>query len=456
MKKQKLFGTDGIRGKANVFPIDVETVTRLGQAIGIHFKKKHLHPRILIGKDTRISGYLLEQALSAGICSVGVDTFFLGPLPTPGIAYLTRGMRANAGIVISASHNPYHDNGIKIFSADGYKLPDADEARLEQMVFSGDFGELPTGKSIGVSERIVDAVGQYAVFLKEQFPKKLTLEGMRIVLDCADGAAYKVAPKVLTELGAEVFPIHCHPDGSNINNNCGALYPDTMAENVQLYKANLGIALDGDADRLILADENGEILDGDEILAILGRYLIEEGRLPHKTIVATQMSNLGLEEALKPLGGKVVRTQVGDRHVVKEMRENGYTFGGEQSGHLVFKDFSTTGDGLLAALLVLEVVISRQQPLSSLKKCIAKFPQVLKNIDVTEKVPQENLKGFNKALKTAQTQLGKKSRVVFRYSGTENKARLLIEGPQLETIDKIASSLALQLQHDIEKHCKHD
>lgn len=453
IRKSRLFGTDGIRGRANTDPISTEMVLKLGQAIGHYFKKHYERPRILIGKDTRKSGYMLEQALSSGICSVGVDTYFLGPLPTPGIAYLTRGMRANAGIVISASHNPYYDNGIKIFSGDGYKLPDEVEHKLESLVFNNQLNHhLPTGNAIGTTERIEDAIGQYAVFLKEQFPKHLTLEGIRIVLDCANGAAYRVAPKVFEELGAEVFTIGCSPDGTNINEGCGSLHPQRLIEKVKLYKADLGIAVDGDADRVAVVDEKGELLDGDEIMAICGIHYLQNNRLKSNTLVATIMSNMGLDLALKSHKGKVIRTQVGDRYVVEEIRKGGFNLGGEQSGHLVFHDCSTTGDGILAALSLLEILIEKGQSLNMLKKCIQRLPQVLKSIKVPAKVPVQELPDLEAMIKKMEKHLGSEGRVLFRYSGTEKKARIMIEGNDEEKISQMLDELAEKTISCIDRH----
>ncbi len=448
----KLFGTDGVRGKANVYPMSPDLVLKLGQAIGIYFKSRYPHPRILIGKDTRRSGYMLEQALSSGICSVGVDTYFLGPLPTPGIAYLTRGMRACAGIVISASHNPFADNGIKIFSADGYKLPDEAEIQLEDMVLTQDLSiNLPTNMDIGRAKRIEDAIGQYAVFLKEQFPKHLTLEGLRIVLDCAHGSAYKVAPKVFEELGAELFVIGNHPDGKNINDDCGALYPAKLKENVKLYKADIGLGYDGDADRLIVIDDKGEYVDGDEILAICGIHFLKKNKLNHKTLVSTIMSNKGLEIALARHGGTMLRTKVGDRYVVEEMRKGNFNLGGEQSGHLIFKDFSTTGDGILASLILLEIMLEEQKTISDLKKCMEHIPQVALNFEVKEKIPLEHLPEVQSFLSMTEQQLGSEGRILFRYSGTENKARIMIEGPDKAIIENLAAELAVIAKKEIQE-----
>jgi len=449
---RKLFGTDGIRGRANEEPMSPDMILKLGQAIGQFFKRQYDNPKIVIGKDTRRSGYMLEQTLSAGICSVGVDTLFLGPIPTPGIAYLTRGLRANAGIVISASHNPYYDNGIKIFSKDGYKLPDEAEATLEKIAFGTKAGKLPTGKLIGRSRRVEDAIGQYAVFLKEQFPKHLTLDGLRIVIDSANGAGYKVAPKVFEELGAEVFVLGNKPNGFNINEQCGALHPEKLVECVKLYKADLGIALDGDADRLVLVDNKGEIVDGDETLAICGTFLAESNKLNGNTVVSTIMSNLGLDIALQKIGSKLVRTQVGDRYVVEEMRKHNYNLGGEQSGHLVFRDCSTTGDGILAALHVIEVILEKGKTLNELKKCMDRLPQVLKSFDVKEKIPVENMPELVKTIEKMEKKLGTKGRVLFRYSGTEKKARIMVEGDDQKLIEEMANELSDLTTTSISKH----
>lgn len=438
----RLFGTDGIRGTANRYPMTPELALQLGRVIGKHFKKQYKNPRILIGKDTRRSGYMLEEALSAGICASGVEVSFLGPLPTPGIAYLTRGLRACAGIVISASHNPYQDNGIKIFSADGYKLPDAEEDLIEKMIGEGPDLDGPVGADVGQAKRIEDAIGQYAVFLKEQFPKHLTLEGMRIAMDCANGASYKVAPKVFEELGAELMLRGISPDGTNINEGCGALFPNFLKDDVHLYKADIGLAFDGDADRLIVVDEKGDIVDGDQILAIVGKYLNDQGRLAKNTIVATIMSNMGLDIAMEKEGIKVVRTKVGDRYVVNEIRKHNYNVGGEQSGHLVFSDYQTTGDGILGALMLTQIMLETNKPISELKKIMTHLPQVLKNVKIPCKVPVENLPNLSAQIADYSKTLGKSGRVLFRYSGTENLARIMIEGENSQTIETMAGNLA--------------
>ena len=436
----KLFGTDGIRGRANVYPMSPDLILKLGQSIGTYFRSHYEKPKILIGKDTRKSGYMLEQALGSGICSVGVDVFFLGPLPTPGISYLTRGLRANAGIVISASHNPYSDNGIKIFTKDGYKLPDQIEDELEEMTLNGPLAAV-AGAGIGRARRLDDAVGQYAVFLKERFPKHLTLEGMRIVIDCANGASYKVAPKVFEELGAEVFTLGCEPNGTNINERCGAMDPSLLAERVKLYKADIGLAFDGDADRLVVVDHMGEILDGDEILAIAASHYMEQKKLSGNTLVCTVMSNMGLDICMQRLGGKTKRTKVGDRYVVELMRRENYNVGGEQSGHLIFRDFSTTGDGILAALCLLEVVLEKSKTVSELKGCLERFPQVLTSFEVPRKPPLENLPTLSKLIDSCQSKLGDRGRVLFRYSGTENKARVMVEGEDETGIHQMAQEI---------------
>jgi len=398
---------------------------------------------------------MLEQALCSGICSVGVDAFFLGPLPTPGIAYLTRGLRASAGIVISASHNPFQDNGIKIFSANGYKLPDDVEDELERLMNDPQLiHNAPTGENIGTAKRIDDAIGQYAVFLKEQFPKNLALDGLRIVVDCANGAGYRVAPKVFRELGAEIFVIGNEPSGMNINEHCGALYPQSLREKVLLYKADLGIALDGDADRLVMVDEKGEIIDGDEILAICGISMLRKGTLKNNTVVATVMSNMGLEVALAKHGGQLLRAKVGDLYVMDAMRQGDFTLGGEQSGHLIFRDSSTTGDGILAGLKFLEIMMEQGKSASELSGVMERFPQLIRNVKVKEKPALDKIPEFAKALTNAEDKLSGRGRVVFRYSGTESLARIMIEGSDREEIEALAKDLSEELQFSIEKVVK--
>ncbi|HET6437525.1 MAG TPA: phosphoglucosamine mutase, partial [Anaeromyxobacter sp.] len=404
------------------------------------------------GKDTRLSGYMLEQAIASGISSMGVDVMLCGPLPTPGIAFITESMRADAGVVISASHNPYQDNGIKFFSREGFKLPDEEELRIERLVLGGEEGRAafqalrPTATRIGKAKRIDDAKGRYAQFLKGLFPRQLTLEGLTVVVDCANGAAYHVAPDVFEELGAKVIPLAVKPDGTNINQDCGAVHPESMAASIRRHGAHLGLALDGDADRVILADETGRIVDGDAIMAIVGRDLLRQRTLAKRTVVATVMSNLGLERALAGAGGRVVRTAVGDRYVVEEMRRSGYNFGGEQSGHLIFLDHVTTGDGVAAALNVLAVMRGEGKSLSDLARCFDPLPQVLVNVVVREKRPLKELPGVRKAVAAVEKALGGDGRVLVRFSGTENKARVLVEGPDGKRIKAMAEAIAGSLR----------
>ncbi|MCF6179698.1 MAG: phosphoglucosamine mutase, partial [Geopsychrobacter sp.] len=384
--KKRLFGTDGVRGVANVYPMTTEVAMQLGRAAAHIFKNGDRRHRLVIGKDTRLSGYMIETALVSGICSMGVDVLLVGPLPTPGISFITSSMRADAGVVISASHNPYQDNGIKFFSRDGFKLPDDLELRMEELISSGELDSLrPIADEVGKAFRVDDAVGRYIVFLKNTFPHDLDLLGLKIVLDCAHGAAYKVAPAVFEELGAEVISLGIEPDGKNINAGCGSLHPEVMAESVRLHGADLGIALDGDADRVIFVDEHGEEVDGDHIMAICGTRMLAAGTLNKQTLVATVMSNMGLEIALKKAGGAMLRTAVGDRYVVEEMRRGGYNLGGEQSGHMIFLDHNTTGDGVLSALQVLEIVQRSGKRLSELAQVMESLPQVLLNVRVKQR-----------------------------------------------------------------------
>ena len=432
----KIFGTDGVRGTANIEPVTAETALKLGRAAAHVFKNLNKEARdrgkhkIVIGKDTRLSGYLLENAISSGILSMGVDVLFIGPVPTPGVAYITRSLRADAGIVITASHNPYADNGIKFFHADGYKLDDQIESQIEKLVFSGEIEKVrPVAEEIGKAVRIDDALGRYIEFAKAGFPKSLTLENLHIVVDCGNGAAYKSSPCVLRELGARVTVFGNQPDGKNINENCGSMYPERLCAQVVAHKADIGIAHDGDADRVLLCDENGKLTDGDDIMAIAATDMLARGTLAEKTLVATVMSNAGLEDAIKKAGGKIIRTPVGDKHVIDELLKKGLNFGGEQSGHLIFRDFSTTGDGLAAALQVLRIMREKNQPLSKLAKCWTRFPQLVTNVKVREKIPFEKLNDVLTLVSAAENELtAAGGRVLLRYSGTEPKARLLLEG----------------------------
>ncbi len=433
---RRIFGTDGVRGKANIEPVTAETALRLGRAAAHVFRTLESGARgaarhkIVIGKDTRLSGYMLENALSSGILSMGVDVLFIGPLPTPGVAYVTRSLRADAGIVITASHNPHADNGIKFFRADGYKLDDPIERRIEELVFSGEIENIrPTAEAIGKAVRIDDALGRYIEYAKASFPRNLTLEGVRVVVDCAHGAAYKATPCVLRELGAEVIVYGNQPDGTNINRDCGSMHPENLCARVREFRADLGIAHDGDADRVILCDETGSLIDGDDIMVIAALEMLAQNTLAGKTLVATVMSNAGVDAALKAAGGHVIRTQVGDKHVIDEMLRGGFNLGGEQSGHLIFRDFSSTGDGLVAALQMLRILRTRGQPLSKLRQSWTRYPQLVSNVKVREKVPFDKLSGVLELVEKAEAAVKPDGgRVLLRYSGTESKARLLLEG----------------------------
>lgn len=439
---RKLFGTDGIRGVANIYPMTSEIAMQIGRAIAFIVKNHAKGHQIVIGKDTRLSGYMIENALAAGICSMGVNVQVLGPLPTPGIAFITTSMRADAGVVISASHNPFQDNGIKIFSSDGFKLPDEVEADIEDLIFSQKMAALrPVADEVGKASRIDDAKGRYIVFLKNTFPKKYTLDDFHIVLDCAHGATYKVAPFVFSELGARVTTIGVNPNGKNINHECGALHPEIMAEKVKQLGADIGLALDGDGDRLIVCDEHGEIVDGDHIMAICARELMSRRKLRKKTLVATVMSNMGLEKAMQKMNGRLVRTQVGDRYVVETMRAKGYNFGGEQSGHLVFLDHNTTGDGILAGLQLLAIMIKKKKPLSELATIMSTYPQVLENVRISSKIAPEQIPGFSEALRKAEEKLEKRGRILVRPSGTEPVIRVMTEGEDAKEISTIALEL---------------
>jgi phosphoglucosamine mutase len=439
---RRLFGTDGVRGIANVEPMTSETALRLGRAVAYVSKRSPRRHKILIGKDTRLSGYMLEQAMASGICSMGVDVLLVGPLPTPGIAFLTRSLRADAGVVISASHNPFQDNGIKFFSPAGFKLPDDLEAEIERLVVSDSIDALrPTATEIGKAFRIDDAIGRYNVFAKNTFPRHLTLDGVTIAIDCAHGAAYKVAPEVLEELGARVIPLGVDPNGENINLGAGALHPESLQQAVKIGGAHVGIALDGDADRCILVDERGEVVDGDEILAVLATELHARGQLARDTLVATVMSNLGLHTALRERGIAVVTTPVGDRYVVEEMVKGGFNLGGEQSGHIVFLDHNTTGDGLVTALAVLALLVEKGEPLSVLRRAMARFPQVLVNLAVASKPDVRTLPAVARTIDEAERALGERGRVLVRYSGTESFLRVMIEGEREPQIRDLAERI---------------
>ena len=442
MAKQ-LFGTDGVRGIANMHPMTTEMAMQLGRAAAYVFKHDNRRSRIVIGKDTRLSGYMIENALAAGICSMGVDVLLVGPLPTPGIAFITASMRADAGVVISASHNPYQDNGIKFFARDGFKLPDDLELEIEDLIFSERIDSLrPTAEEVGKAFRVDDAIGRYIVFLKNTFPRELDLTGLKIVLDCAHGAAYRVAPAVLEELGAEVFAYGISPDGTNINAGCGSTHPEVISAAVREHGADLGIALDGDADRCIFVDAQGKEVDGDHIMAICGIDMIKRNALPQNTVVGTVMSNMGLDIAMRQAGGKVIKTDVGDRYVVEEMRRNGYRFGGEQSGHMVFFDHNTTGDGMISALQVLAILQKSGKPLSELASVMTALPQVLVNVRVREKRDIKSLPEVYKLIADVEKRLDGAGRVLIRYSGTEPLMRIMLEGRDQKEITDMANDIA--------------
>ncbi len=460
MAKSKLFGTDGIRGIANRYPMTAEVALNVGRAVAHYFKghgkrvdKKSV---ILIGKDTRRSSYMIEQALAAGITSHGAHALLVGPMPTPGVAFLTRNMKADAGIMVSASHNTYEYNGIKIFGHDGFKLPDDVESEIEKLILGDELAQtLPTGSFLGRAKRIDDAMGRYVVQVKNSFPQSLDLSGMRIVLDCANGAAYKVAPLVLEELGAEIIVLGNQPDGTNINRDCGALHPEELANSVKHYRADIGIALDGDADRAILVDNMGEVVDGDQVMAILAKDLHERGMLKQKTLVATPMSNMGLEIALKSMGMNIVYAGIGDRSVVELMLKEGYNFGGEQSGHIIHLDYGSTGDGIVAALGVVAVLKRSGKPLSELRTLMTVVPQVLRNVRVETKPPLESVKEVQEVVSRVKKNLGDKGRILVRYSGTEPLCRVMIEGQDARQIGQYADEISAAILKHLSEPLSH-
>jgi phosphoglucosamine mutase len=454
VEKRRFFGTDGIRGTANIHPMTPEVMMELGRALAMVFRlspKPDVHPLVLIGKDTRRSGYMLEDALASGLCSMGVDVLQVGPIPTPGLAFLTVDMRCDAGAMISASHNPYQDNGVKFFSGDGFKLPDDVERRIEALMFSEELRRArPTGGEIGNARRIDDALGRYVVFLKKTLPRSFRLDGVRVVIDCAHGAAYKVAPTVLRELGAEVFELGTSPTGLNINEGAGALHPEAMLRAVREYRADVGIALDGDADRVLLADERAQFVDGDELLAMCAREMQRRQALSSPAVVGTVMSNLGLERALARMGLRLVRTDVGDRYVVEAMVREKINLGGEQSGHVIFLDHNTTGDGMLSALQVLALMRSEDVPLSELASgAMERVPQVLRSVRVREKVPFEELSDLQRTLEAVEEALHGWGRILLRYSGTEPLARVMIEGEDQARIEELATDVCAQIRRAI-------
>lgn len=449
-KTKKIFGTDGVRGRANKSPMTVETALALGRAAGKIFRFHEGKHRVVIGKDTRLSCYMFENALIAGLCSMGVDTLMVGPLPTPGVAFITRAYRADAGIVISASHNPYYDNGIKFFSSEGFKLPDSWEHQMEQLISKNDFDDsLPDDGDIGKNFKITDADGRYIEFAKATFPRRLSLKNLTIALDCANGAGYKVAPLIFRELDAKVFIYGNNPDGLNINLNCGSLYPETVQKAVLEHRADIGIALDGDADRVIMTDENAQIVDGDTILAICARDMKRRGVLKGNKVVSTIMSNLGFIKAMEELDIEVIRAQVGDRYVIQDMLEHQANLGGEQSGHLIFLDHNTTGDGLVCALQVMRIMIETDSKLSDLASLVKKYPQVCVNVKVKAKPPFETMPNVLTLVREVEKNLENAGRVLLRYSGTENICRVMVEGPKFKQVHQMANLIAEEIKKQI-------
>jgi len=442
---RKLFGTDGIRGTANRGNMTPETALRVGMAAALQFKKGDHRHRVVIGKDTRLSGYMLEPALTSGFVSMGMDVILVGPLPTPAVAMLTRSLRADLGVMLSASHNPYQDNGIKLFGPDGYKLSDAVELEIETHVINGISDHLAAPESLGRAKRLDDARGRYTEYVKQTFPKGLRLDGLKIVVDCANGAAYKVAPEVLWELGADVVSIGVDPDGYNINRGCGSTDTDYMCSQVIAHQADIGLALDGDADRILVSDENGELVDGDQMMALIAKHLSDRGELRGGGIVATVMSNLGLENYLKSVDIELIRTQVGDRYVVERMRRDGYNVGGEQSGHVVLGDHSTTGDGLIAALQVLAVIVSQGGAASEICRLFQPLPQCLKNVRFSVGLPLENA-DVKDSIRAGEERLADKGRVLIRKSGTEPLIRVMAEGEDEALVHAVVDDIAAAVE----------
>lgn len=439
---KKLFGTDGMRGTVNTYPMVPEVALRLGLAAGKYFRNGSRRHKVVIGKDTRLSGYVFETALTSGLCASGMHVMLVGPLPTPAISFLTRNMRADIGIVISASHNPFQDNGIKFFDRNGFKLPDEVEEEITAMVLAeGTDWDYPSPDKVGRAFKIEDSPGRYIVSLKNSLPQSVTLDGFRIVLDCANGATYKVAPLLFEELGAEVIKLGVDPNGLNINEKCGSLHPEVLATKVRETRAEIGLALDGDGDRLIVVDEKGTVLDGDQIMAICAKDLAERGELPGNLLVATVMSNMALEVFMQDLGGRLLRTPVGDRYVAEALRRENGVLGGEQSGHIIFGRYATTGDGILAALQLLRIMQERGKPLSELAKLLEPFPQTLVNVRVARKVPFDEVPAVQKALVDAEQKLRGRGRVLLRYSGTESLARVMVEGEDNALVKQLSEEL---------------
>lgn len=451
-ERRKLFGTDGIRGKANVFPMTCEVATQLGRAVTYFFQKEggQDRPIIIIGKDTRLSCYMLEQAFAAGVCSQGGMAILTGPFPTPGVAFCVRNMRAQAGVMISASHNQFTDNGIKIFDRTGHKLPDKVELKIEEMVLNPGSIPIPLEDKLGKTQRLDEVVGRYIVYAKYVLKIQDSLEQMRVVLDCAHGASYRVAPMIFSELGAEIKAVGVSPNGQNINRGCGAMHPEHCAHHVREYQADIGFAFDGDADRLTVIDEQGRIVQGDQLIGVLARYLHETDQLGGiAEVVGTVMSNLGLESYLKRLGLELFRTDVGDRYIMERMKLSGSLLGGEPSGHLIFKNFSTTGDGIISALKVLECLHHYQRPLGELVQEVEVYPQELRNIVIKRKPRFESVDAIKSSLQQVEKRLGKQGRVLLRYSGTESKARVMVEGENAELVNGLCDELAQVVQKSL-------
>jgi phosphoglucosamine mutase len=433
---KKLFGTDGIRGIANTYPMTAEVALNIGRAVAHLFKKEKHRTKIIIGKDTRISGYMLEEAIVSGICSMGADAYIMGPLPTPGVSFMALSQRADAGIVISASHNPYHDNGIKIFSGDGFKLPDEREKEIETFFFNDHEEHLPDPENLGKAYRIEDAEGRYIVFLKNTFPRDVSMEGMKIVLDCANGATYKVAPHVFWELGADVHAIHNDPNGLNINDECGSQYTKDLSKAVLKEKAAIGMAFDGDGDRIIVVDEKGNTITGDQIVAICANTLKKEARLKNDSVVTTVMSNKGLSNFFRDMGIKHLRSDVGDRYVLEKMLKSGSVIGGEDSGHIIFLEYHTSGDGIISGLQLVATMLKENKPLSELARMVTVYPQVLINVKVKTKPEITSIPEIVEIIEKTEKELEDNGRVLVRYSGTEQICRIMVEGPD-EEITKI-------------------
>ena len=442
---KEFFGTDGVRGKANSYPMRADTVLQIGMAAGALYRRGNHRHRVVIGKDTRLSGYMVEQALTAGFLSTGMDVFLFGPVPTPAVAMLTRSMRADLGVMLSASHNPYHDNGIKIFGPDGYKLSDEEENEIQKLVLAPDTIKLAASQHIGRAKRIEDAQARYIEFVKGSFPKELTLDGLRVVIDCANGASYQVAPTALWELGAEVIPVSVEPNGFNINDECGSTHPQKVAEQVKKMRADIGVSLDGDADRCIIVDESGNVIDGDQVMALIATSWHRKGLLRGDGLVATVMSNLGLERLMAAHDLRLERTRVGDRYVVERMRSGGFNVGGEQSGHVVLSDFNTTGDGLVAALQVLAVLVQQGGPVSEVCRMFEPVPQVLKNVRYGAGKPLEQ-DPVKKAIAAAEERLGKSGRLLIRKSGTEPLIRVMAEGDNADMVTSVVDDIVAEVR----------